>query len=112
MQNNIFDKDLLDVNFKCNLMENNHITGTIFTENGATTYPIEIGTFSNNVINNITKSKIMCFNCSFINNIFHNIIGYFFENTSVTDSEIGDLIGDDSAAPDNPVNPGGSGDSV
>ena len=118
MQFNTFDKDLLNVNFKCDQMMNNHITGTISTNNSATTYPIEATNFNDNVINNITTSSISCYGCNIIKNIIHNIINCFISNTNLENNEIQDITGDSSEIPGgntpggdtpggDPVNPGG-----
>jgi hypothetical protein len=82
-------------------MNNNHITGTIFTNNNAATYPIEATTFNNNVINDITTSAISCYGCRIIKNIINNIINFFISNTNLENNEIKDLNGDGS-------NPGGN----
>lgn len=111
MQFNIFDNDLLNVNFKCDQMMNNHITGTITTNNNGTSFPIEATNFNDNVINNITTSSISCYGCNIIKNIIHNIINCFISNTNLENNEIQDITGDSSEIPDvpggDPVNPGG-----
>jgi hypothetical protein len=91
-------------------MENNHITGTIYTENDASSYPIEVGTFSDNTIHDIRKTKITCSNNNITNNTIHDIAGYVISNTSIINNEIQDLIGDDTGQiPD--IDPGGGGGS-
>jgi hypothetical protein len=67
---------------------NNHITGTISTNNSATTYPIEATNFNDNTINNITTSAIKCYGCNIINNIIHNIINIFINNTNLENNEM------------------------
>jgi hypothetical protein len=100
-------------------MNNNHITGTISTNNNGATYPIEATTFNNNVINDITTSAISCYGCRIIKNIINNIINFFISNTNLENNEIKDLNGDgsnpggntpgggDTPGGDTPVNPGG-----
>ena len=114
MQYNIFDRNLVNVAFQCISMNNNHITGIIYTNNGRDSYPVQVANFNNNIINNINMSAINCSGCDIANNIINNINGCAITNSTLTDITMKDITGDEQyeANPtddidDSQVNPGG-----
>ena len=93
MQYNIFDRNLINVAFQCNSMNNNHITGIIYTNNARDTYPIQADNFNNNIINNINMSAITCLGHDIVNNIINNINGCNIINSTLIDITMKDIIG-------------------
>ena len=115
MQYNTFDRNLVNVAFRCTSMSNNHITGIIYTNNARDSYPIQVANFNNNIINNINMSAINCSGCDIANNIINNINGCAITNSTLTDITMKDITGDgqyetnptDNIDDSSPVNPGG-----
>ena len=93
MQYNIFDRNLVNVAFQCNSMNNNHITGIIYTNNARDTYPIQADNFNNNIINNINMSAITCSGHNIINNVINNINGCNIINSTLINITMKDIIG-------------------
>ena len=94
MQYNIFNYNLVNVAFQCTNMNNNHITGIIYTNNARDTYPIQVENFNNNTINNINMSAIKCAGHNIINNVINNINGCDIVNSTLTNVIMKDIIGD------------------
>ena len=94
MQYNIFDHNLVNVAFQCTSMNNNHITGIIYTNNARDTYPIQATNFNNNIINNINMSAITCSGHDIVNNVINNINGCNIENSTLTNVIMKDIKGD------------------
>jgi hypothetical protein len=96
MQYNTFDRNLVNVAFRCDNMKENHITGIIYTNTSRSTYPIEATNFNNNTINNINMSSITCYGCDIVNVTAHNINGCTIENSNLTDITMKDITGEGS----------------
>ena len=94
MQYNIFDYNLVNVDFQCISMKNNHITGIIYTNSARGAYPIYAKNFNNNTINNINMSAIKCTGHDIINNVIYNINGCDIVNSTLTNVVMKDIIGD------------------
>ena len=76
-------------------MNNNHITGIIYTNNARDTYPIQAENFNNNTINNINMSAIKCTGHDIVNNVINNINGCNIENSTLTNVIMKDITGDE-----------------
>ena len=74
-------------------MNNNHITGIIYTNNARDTYPIQADNFNNNIINNINMSAITCSGHNIINNVINNINGCNIINSTLINITMKDIIG-------------------